>query len=291
MTMADNPFDPTRWTGNLQKAQADLMSQWSLWNGLWAQTARGAGLGATMAAAPGAAVPGAGPSAGGAWPMAAQFEQYLGITRSLWELLGRTASIGDGTERVKTFNEGLTGLQSQFASMFMPGGANPWQSVAQGLTPNMTNPFGGLPMFGMPALGPGREQQESWQRLTAATMRYAQAQARLAAQWNEIVAAGLRQLGKQLSPGLQTGQLPGSMKELYDSWVDAAESSYGHVAHGAAFIQAQAEVGNAIAELRLAQREILEDWARQFDLPSRAELNTLHKQVRELSAEVKRLGG
>jgi class III poly(R)-hydroxyalkanoic acid synthase PhaE subunit len=282
MAMAENAFDPTQWAAAMQKAQADMMGRWSQWNSLWTQAGRTAATGVP---------PAAGAAAGSVQaPFIQQFEQYLGITRSLWELLGRTASINDGAERVRVFNEGLAGLPAQLGAMFMPAGANPWQGMMQGMMQGMTQ---GMipPMFGMPALGPAREQQESWQRASAAAMRCTQAQTRLAAQWNEIVAAGLRELGQQMSPGLQAGRMPGSLKEVYDSWVNAAESAFARAAHGAAFIQAQAELGNALAELRLAQREIMEEWARQFDLPTRAELNSLHKQVRDLTAAVKRLGG
>jgi polyhydroxyalkanoate synthase subunit PhaE len=285
MTMTENAFDPTQWAAAMQKAQVDLMKQWSQWNALWPQGVRGA-----MPNAP----PETAASSGSAQPFAQQFEQFLGVTRSLWELLGRTASVTDGAERVRVFNEGLTGLQAQFAAMFVPASGNPWQGmlqgVMQGMAPGM--PPGLTPsLFGMPALGPAREQQEAWQRMSAAAMRCTQAQARLAALWNDVVAQGLRELGQQLSPGLQTGRMPGSLKEVYDSWVNAAESAYARAAHGATYIQAQTELGNALTELRLAQRQIIEDWAKQFDLPARAEINSLHKQLRDLTAMVKRLGG
>ena len=34
---------------------------------------------------------------------------------------------------------------------------------------------------------------------------------------------------------------------------------------------------------------MLEEWAKQFDLPTRAELNSLHQQVRQLAAELLKL--
>jgi class III poly(R)-hydroxyalkanoic acid synthase PhaE subunit len=279
MTMAANTFDPTQWAAALQKAQADMMGQWTQWNALWSPGAAAGAAGGPNAAA----------GSGAAQAFSQQFEQYLGITRSLWELLGRAASLTDGAERVRVFNEGLSGLQSQFGAMFMPAGANPWQGMMQGLQGML--PGLAAPMAGLPPLGPAREQQETWQRAAAAAMRCTQAQTKLAALWNDVVAQGLRELGQQMSPGLQAGRMPGSLKEVYDSWVNAAESAYARAAHGATFIQAQTEFGNALAELRVAQRAILEDFARQFDLPTRAELNSLHQQVRDLTAAVKRLGG
>ncbi len=74
------------------------------------------------------------------------------------------------------------------------------------------------------------------------------------------------------------------MKEIYDLWVEAAEGVYAQAARGSAFVQAQAEVTNALSQLRSAQRELVEEWTKQFDLPTRAELNSVHQQLRELKA-------
>jgi BMFP domain-containing protein YqiC len=56
-------------------------------------------------------------------------------------------------------------------------------------------------------------------------------------------------------------------------------------------MQAQAELSNAMSEWRVAQREAYEHWARQFDLPTRAELNSLHQQVKQLTDALRKLGG
>jgi hypothetical protein len=39
--------------------------------------------------------------------------------------------------------------------------------------------------------------------------------------------------------------------------------------------------------VRVEQQHELELWARQFDLPTRAEVNSLHKQVKQLRAQVR----
>jgi len=148
--------------------------------------------------------------------------------------------------------------------------------------------LGGFPgaagALGMPGLGPAREQQESWQRLLPILARCTQAQLQVSGQWNDIIGRALRELAERLAPRLRSGTPPGSMKEIYDLWVDAAESVYAQAARGAAFVQAQAELTNATSQLRSAQRELVEEWAKQFDLPTRAELNSVHQQLRELKA-------
>lgn len=302
----DNPMDPAGWMATMQKAQGDLMRQWSELSTTWAGQAAPANAGPAAAAGSSQA------GADVARRFMGQFEQYLGVTRSVWELLGKAASAAP-EQRAQSFSDGLMALQNQFAAMFAPvmgAGAvpNPWQGLGAA--------FGGLPgaaaqwPFSMPgampgwpsqsaapwmswpaALGPAREQQETWQRLATLGSRYAQAQTSLATQWNQIITTALRDLGTKLTPRLQSGSMPASMKEIYDLWVETAEGAYSQAAHGAAFMSAQAELSNAMSQLRIAQRELFEEWARQFDLPTRAELNTLHQQMRQFTSALQKLGG
>jgi poly(hydroxyalkanoate) synthase III subunit E len=277
------------WSAAIQKAQADMLRQWTEMSQAWA-AAGTAGAGAPAAAAT-ASAPGDGPGRA----FLQQCERYLGVSGALWELLNRAAAIPDPEQRGRQFSDGLAGLQQQFASLWgaAPLGAPPVMAFGlpgMGVAPGMgmMPGMGGLPgmggVFNMPALGPTREQQESWQRLLQLGMRCTQAQLQLSGQWNDIVGRSLRELGERLAPRLSSGTPPGSMKEVYDLWVEAAEGVYAQAARGAAFVQAQAELTNALSQLRSAQRELVEEWTKQFDLPTRAELNSIHKQLRELKA-------
>jgi hypothetical protein len=282
---------PSDWPAALQKAQADMLRQWTEMSQAWAAAGTaGAGVAA------GASAPGGGPEGLGR-AFLQQCERYLGVSGALWELLNRSTAIPDPDQRSRQFTDGLAGLQQQFAGLWgaAPLGAMPGMAFGMpgmggvpgmGMMPGM----GGLPgmggVFNMPALGPAREQQESWQRLLQLGARCTQAQVQLSGQWNDIIGRALRELGERLAPRLKSGTPPGSMKEIYDLWVNAAEGAYAQAARGAAFVQAQAELTNALSELRSAQRELVEEWTRQFDLPTRAELNSIHQQLRELKAAV-----
>lgn len=302
------------WVAAVRKAQADLLKQWS-------QLSQAA-LGATGAAAGGGASSSGG-AAGATEGLAHQFlqqcEQYLGVSQSLWDLLSRSTAITDPDQRARHFMDGAAALQQQFAALWasawikMPGagaagaaGANwpgfnfagtGWPGAAGGWPganfPGAAWPGGAWPgaawpgasaAFGMPAIGPAREQQESWQRIGQLLLRCQLAQMQVGSQWNDIIGRSLRELAERLAPRLKSGAAPGSMKEVYDLWVDAAEGVYGQAARAGAFVQAQAELTNATSQLRSAQRELLEEWARQFDLPTRSELNSIHQQLRELKA-------
>jgi class III poly(R)-hydroxyalkanoic acid synthase PhaE subunit len=292
------------WAAAMQKAQADLLRQWTEMGSAWAKaTGSPAVPGAQPAAAAGAAADDV------ARRFLGQCEQYLGVSRSLWDLVGRAASSSDPEQRARVFTDGLGGLQQQFASLWVatpfgaPGGgagamgANPFAfgsgSVPGMSMPGMSMPNMAMPGFsatipGMPALGPTRESQEAMQRLAQLGARYAQAQLQVSGQWNDIIGKSLRELGERLAPKLRSGAPPASMKEVYDLWVDSAETVYAQAARGAAFVQAQGELTNSMSQLRSAQRELLEEWAKQFDLPTRAELNSIHKQLRDLKAALQR---
>jgi class III poly(R)-hydroxyalkanoic acid synthase PhaE subunit len=313
------------WAAAMQKAQAELLRQWTELGSAWTKAGAAAGAaagvgtsgspGAAASAFPGATMGGASSADDVARHFLRQCEQYLGVSRSLWELLGRASASSDNEQRARLFTDGLGGLQQQFASLWAatPFGAasvaatNPFNpGAAAGALPGMANfampgfamPGFGMPGFGapgqaaaafnMPALGPTRESQESMQRLAQLGMRCAQAQLQVSGQWNDIIGKALRELGERIAPRLKSGGAPASMKEVYDLWVDSAESVYAQAARGAAFVQAQAELTNSLSQLRSAQRELLEEWAKQFDLPTRAELNSIHQQLRELKAALRR---
>ena len=279
--MANESNTPADWAAAMQKAQADMLLHWTDMTQTWVgsgKTDTGTASAASAASPAGAASSAA---AGSAIPadVARQFlqqcEHYMGVSRSLWDLVTRSAATADGEQRARTFNDGLAGLQQQFAGLWA------------------TTPFAAPPAtgFALPALGPTRTQQEALQRLTQLGTRCAQAQGQVTGQWNDIIGKSLRAWGERLAPQLKSGAAPESMKEIYDLWVDSAENVYAQAARGAAFVQAQAELTNSMSQLRTAQRELFEEWAKQFDLPTRAELNSIHQQLRDLKAALAGMRG
>ena len=300
--MASDSNPAADWAAALQKAQADMLRQWSDLGQSWARAAVPSATGAAASAAPAGAE-------GLARHFLQQCEQYLGVSRSLWELVTRSAGISDPEQRSRSFADGLGALQQQFAGLWAatPFGAPPAMgTTGPGGFPGMAGfggsggfpgvgafaGLGGFPgaasAFAGPALGPTREQQESWQRLMQLSARSAQAQLQVAGLWNDIIGRSLRELAERVTPRLKSGAAPASLKEIYDLWVDSAESVYAQAARSTAFVQAQAELTNATSQLRTAQRELLEEWAKQFDLPTRAELNSIHQQLRDLKAALHR---
>lgn len=170
-----------------------------------------------------------------------------------------------------------------FAGMPGVGAAHPWMAFFPGMA------GGAFAPAAAPALGPTREFQELCQRMARLGEQVQQAQLRLLEQWNGVVSTALTQLGERASALLAAAPTPETLRALYDQWVDNAEAAYAQAAHGPAFAAAQAEFGNAQSRLRVAQREYLELAAREFDLPTRPEMNTVLQQLRELRQAVRAL--
>jgi class III poly(R)-hydroxyalkanoic acid synthase PhaE subunit len=78
-------------------------------------------------------------------------------------------------------------------------------------------------------------------------------------------------------------------RELYDLWVECGEQVYAQVAHSAAYCQLQAQLGNATMQLRARQQKLIEHALKQFDLPTRSELNSVHRLLREQARQLREL--
>lgn len=223
------------------------------------------------------------------------YDQYLGAARQFWELSAKAMANPDPAARAQQFIGDLQSLQPQFAQLWSGMGA--FAPGMGGFAPNASGFAAGIPGFPqgiggggeMPALGLTRERQESMRRLQNLLSGFAQQQSRLAALWNEIIGDALKLYGERVGARLTSGNPPSSAKELYDLWIESGETAYAKAAHGPAYAKAQADLGNTLARLRIEQREIVESWSRQLDLPTRAEINTVHRRIKELRSELRRL--
>ncbi|MCU0760908.1 MAG: hypothetical protein MUF07_17155 [Steroidobacteraceae bacterium] len=304
--MTDTSNETLTWTDVYFKGQEEFIRRWSEMAGGAAQAASNAAASAAGAAA--SAGNGHGgqdwfamfsPQFGGgaAGELARRYfgfyDQYLGATRSLWEVLARAMVNPDPSARARAFADGLQALQqpftqlwSQSASMFglpgMPagGGADLFSALSKA--------WGGGGGE-LPALGLTRERQESLQRMQALGQQYLQQQAQLMQLWGGIIGDALKLLGERIGQKLAAGEVIQSSKALYDLWIESAEEVYAKVAHGPAYAKAQADLGNTLAKLRTEQRIAIESVSKQYDLPTREELNTVHRRLRDLKAELRRV--
>jgi len=133
------------------------------------------------------------------------------------------------------------------------------------------------------AIGPMREHQQRWERMLDAQRRAEQARGRLARLWSDALREAAQAFAARCLQPESVASLPAA---LYDEWIECAEDAYARMAHGEAFCGALAELINSLGALRKELQAALELWAKQLDLPTRSELNRLHRAVKCLRAEL-----
>lgn len=133
----------------------------------------------------------------------------------------------------------------------------------------------------MPPLGPAREQTRLLRELAEAQAECRRLEQELAAVLLQVQTETLERLAERVQAAGVTNSAEG-YRRIHDLWVECGEQVYAQVAHSEAYARLQGALGNATMRLRARQQALLEQALKQLDLPTRSELNTLHRQVREL---------
>jgi class III poly(R)-hydroxyalkanoic acid synthase PhaE subunit len=188
-------------------------------------------------------------------------------------------------------------LQEMFArladqsSAAMPGSVlppllAPWKDFADKMGLGGFNPAQMFPSA--PALGISREYQETAARLLDLDKQFQQRYAEFAQLNATIMQDAFQVMKKRLAAAPASAKLPA---ELYDAWIDCAEGTYAQAAHSDRFARMLAELCNISSAFKVERGKLTEQIARHLDLPSRAEVDTLHRQVRELRSAMRVAAG
>lgn len=140
----------------------------------------------------------------------------------------------------------------------------------------------------LPPVGLAREQAEAWRELNAAQTECHRIENELRAVLNQVQLDALELLQKRVRER-SADQPIENFRTLYDLWVECGEQVYGKLAHSEPYSKLQAELGNATMRLRMRTQTVLEHGLKQLDLPTRSELNSVHRQLRELRSQVEAL--
>ena len=242
---------------------------WGAWRSaaaFWAPTGAAPGLVASAGAA--AAQP----------PSFAEFtERFQSAVRAFVSAAGAAAPGVPGTPGAQPAEAFTHFLREQFAQLRLP-----WSFDAGGLAPGAGAGAGAGGGAAGWSLGAGREHQERLQRLNAAGARLMAAHQRLELLWSDALREAAAAYAQQLAAARPQEASPDALQGLYDRWIDAAEEAYGRMAHSESYCDAFAEYVNAGSQWRNELLAGLEQWAKQLDLPTRSEINSLEQRVRDL---------
>jgi class III poly(R)-hydroxyalkanoic acid synthase PhaE subunit len=158
----------------------------------------------------------------------------------------------------------------------------PWKNFVDAMGMGGFNPEQMFP--GTPALGMSREYQEIAARLLDLSKQFQQRYAEFAQQNAAIMQDAFHVLKKRFDEAPSAGKTPA---DLYDAWIDCAEGTYAQAAHSERFARLLAELCNISSAFKVERGKLTEQIARHLDLPSRAEVDTLHRQVRALNEAVR----
>lgn len=138
----------------------------------------------------------------------------------------------------------------------------------------------------MPAFGMQREQQERKQALLKGMGDYSEKTSRFQALLYKASRIGLDKFESKLEERSEPGRQITSMRGLYDVFVDASEEGYAEVALSSEFREVYGEMVNAQMRVRqLVQGEVERSTA-ALGMPSRSELDTVHKRMHEMRRQI-----
>ncbi len=184
---------------------------------------------------------------------------------------------------------GANPFQGLFHGMRGPGleGLEQWSEAAAPWLQNVRNEAAST--LGMPAFGFAREHQERLQAQAQAQLRWQDAlaayNALMATTSQDAYARFESKLAEREEPGRQIG----SVRALFDLWVDAAEEAYADTALSTEYRHAYGELVNAQMRLRAATQAIAEQTANILGMPSRTELDSAPRKIAELERQLRRM--
>jgi len=138
-------------------------------------------------------------------------------------------------------------------------------------------------------IGYFREYQAHAQELMKALEEHRRVAVQLSGAIARVHADALELLAKKTAALAQSGESIADTQRLYNLWIECAEQSFAQHARGEFFGRLQGEWVNACLRVRIAQQTIAEEFLKSLDLPTRAELNSVHKRLKDLRERVERL--
>ena len=136
----------------------------------------------------------------------------------------------------------------------------------------------GLSWLHAPAFGFAREHQEHYQKMAAAFVEFQDALGRYNALMLKSSQRSFEIFESKLGEHDEPGRQIDSMRALYDLWVDAAEDAYAEIALSEEFRKVYGDVVNSQMRVRQAMQQEVERMSTDFGMPTRSELNSVHKR-------------
>ena len=186
---------------------------------------------------------------------------------------------GNGSELFQSLFDGMQGPGMQQLQQWSDAAA-PWlQSMQKEAATTL----------GMPTFGFAREHQERLQGLGRAQLDWQQALGAYHALLGKVSQDAFSRFESKLIDREEPGRQIGSVRALFDLWVDAAEEAYAEAALSVEYRHVYGTLVNTQMRMRNAMQSIMEQNATSAGLPGRAELDSAHRKIADLERLVRRI--
>lgn len=138
----------------------------------------------------------------------------------------------------------------------------------------------------IPGVGYSRESQEQYQHLGRLVLDYQKAMGEYA---NAMSKIGLRSVERMRKKLEETEEPVTSVRALYNLWVDACEDEYAELTMSEEYAEIYGRMVNALMALKRQGAQMVDETLEGFNMPTRREVNTLHRRLQETRRELRAL--
>lgn len=243
------------------------------------------------------------------------FEKIAAQSHSFFQLAEELARLNTGndvgSERHDSMDRMLDHLKralnetssNQAQNLFWQMPLANWQRFVSTLPGAANVPFAGEPgmqaldpsirlqkMLSTPGLGYTRETQSDVQKLTRLSIEYLEAQRKYSAFYIDMSRESIDTMRDRLQERSQEGGEPmTTVREFYDLWVDCSEAVYRARTLTEEYARLNGEMVNALMALKQHGAGMMDDFAGKMNLPTRQEVDTMHRRAQETRRAAKDL--
>ncbi|MGY0798402.1 class III poly(R)-hydroxyalkanoic acid synthase subunit PhaE [Lysobacter sp. A286] len=238
-------------------------------------------------------------ASGGKGPADAAVERFTDQTRGWFAQMQQLATRFAGQDA------GATEIAEAWKSILGGAGGNPFADALRDMhgpgqqgfeqwfeqvTPWLEKmQAGGQTWLGTPAVGFTREHQQRWQQLAQAQQDHQQQGRAYQALMAQALQDAFKRFEEKLTECSEPGKKLESARALFDLWIDAAEETYSEIALSPRFREAYGAMVNSQMRLRTAVQREIEQVGEAMGVPTRSEVDTVHRKIVQLERELRRL--
>lgn len=141
----------------------------------------------------------------------------------------------------------------------------------------------------VPGVGYTRESQEQYQSLARRILEYQRAYQAYEAGLARVALESVNRFRARLDDASRREQPIGSMRELFNEWVDVCEEVYGEYAASDEHARTYGELVNALMAVKKEGSRLVDEMLEGLNMPTRREISTLHERFQESRREIREL--